>query len=66
MIQFDRVTTEDVIRQAFVEDPSAISAVLNADENTNLEFTYTVRHKHVSAKYAKAILKDYLEEKINK
>lgn len=64
MIQFDRVTTEDVIRQSFWEDPRAITTVLNADENTNLEFTYTIRHKNISAKYAKAILKDYLTENL--
>lgn len=64
MIQFDRITTEDVIRQSFWEDPRSIATVLNADENTNLEFTYTIRHKNISAKYAKAILKDYLTENL--
>jgi uncharacterized protein involved in exopolysaccharide biosynthesis len=64
MIQFDRVSTEDVIRQSFMEDSRSISTVLNADENTNLEFTYTIRHKNISAKYAKAILKDYLTENL--
>lgn len=64
MIQFDRVSTEDVIRQSFMEDSRSISTVLNADENTNLEFTYIIRHKNISAKYAKAILKDYLTENL--
>lgn len=64
MREFIRYTTEEAIRKAFIEDPWAVKNVLKAEDGDELTFNITYTFGNVPAKYAKAILKEYLAEKL--
>ena len=64
MREFIRYTTEEAIRKAFDADMYSIRNVLRAEDGDEMEFTLTYKFDKVPAKYAKAILKEYLAEKL--
>jgi hypothetical protein len=64
MREFIRYTVEEAIRKAFLEDTWAVRSVLKAEDGDELTFNITYTFDKVPAKYAKAILKEYLAEKL--
>jgi hypothetical protein len=64
MISILKLTAEDVLRKSFKDDPNSISRVFNSVDDELIEVIYTTKHK-IPAKYAKAILKDYINENMS-
>jgi hypothetical protein len=64
MIETQRYTTEEALRLAFKTDRYTIGNIANADINDVISVSVSFDVK-VPAKYAKAILKDYINEQIH-
>jgi hypothetical protein len=63
MIEIQRFTHEEALRRTFKDDPSTVGQLLTADDNCTLHATFTYKYD-VPVKYAKQILKDYINEQI--
>ena len=65
MIEFYKHTHEEAIRQSIKDSPSAAGLILAADDSERLKFRISFDYE-VPAKYAKAILADYVKEQAAK
>lgn len=61
MIQYERITTEEGLRKTFRDDPSLIWKVKAAHDEDTIVCAFTFRFS-VPARYAKAVLRDVLDE----
>lgn len=61
MIQYERMTTEEALRRAFKDDSRAIGIVIDAKHSDTVRVSLPLSFE-VPAKFAKAILADYLNE----
>lgn len=65
MLQYDRVTTEQVIREALRQNPETANIIMNLKSNGRFSCTYIVRHDNIPVTYAKEILKIVIDENCN-
>lgn len=63
MITLEKYTVEDALKQSFRDDPASIGRLMHSPDG--YEFTAIVTQKFtVPVKYAKAILKNYINETV--
>lgn len=62
MLQYDRVTTEKVIRDALKADKTVANIIMNLKPNDRFNCTYVVMHDNIPVAYAKEILKVVIDE----
>lgn len=61
MLKFYKMTAEEVLIESFKTDPKNIATIMGAADDTKINLTWSVPYS-LPAKYAKAILKDYINE----
>ena len=65
MLQYERVTTEQVIRDALKADKTVANIIMNLKSNDRFNCDYVVRHNNIPVAYAKEILKIVIDENSN-
>ena len=64
MIEFVKLTVEEVLKKSFRDDPQNVTNALKAVDSLPMELTHTFTYS-VPTKYAKAILKEYINENLH-
>lgn len=64
MIAFQKYTVEDILRKGFANGSTSIETVMKADPSSTLNLSITYNYT-VPARYAKEILKEYINENSN-
>ena len=65
MLEFYKHTHEEAIRQSIKDSPSTAGAILASDNNDRIKVRIHFDYE-VPAKYAKAVLADYINEQAAK
>lgn len=61
MREFVKLTTEEAIRETLRQDPTLAGTILKAADNDTVHLHLTQKYE-VPAKYARAVLADYVKE----